>query len=182
MGACCCCCCCSSGDPSPEIKERKPSAEGYQLEDRRLCLHLSYPPVSDCQEFQLTTVSGNESSQHGSLERPRSRQYYSRRLREKFSVAKDGTTPQLECIIIPSFGSCPPSTVAEKKATSHFLQGVGDDLKIIQHLIQEDGNKELIEVQLMCHFQQMKMATFTQKIKVQMSKLKFDRGTQKGRK
>ena len=193
-----CSCFKSSGDPSPEVNqlqerrpaavqnqlvERRPSAEEKQLEDKRLSRRLSYRPVSCSLESQLTPVSGNESSAHGGFERSRSHRYY-KRLREKFSVDNDGTTPRLDCILIPSFGSCPPSNVAEKKATSHFLQGVGDDLKIVQQLIQEDGHKELIEVRLMCHFQQMKLATFTQKIENQMLKLMLNRetGIRKGRK
>ena len=177
-----CSCFKSSRDPSPEVNqlEERSSPEENQLEERRsslsakrLCISLPSSP---------STLSGR-SSTSGSLERSNS-QRYPQRLREKFNIANDGTTPRLECIIIPSFGSSPPPTVVVKKATGDFLQGVGGDMEIIQRLIREDSRKDLLEVRLMCHFQHVRRATFMKNIKDQMSKLKFDQesGIQKGRK
>ena len=83
--------------------------------------------------------------------------------------------PKLECIIVPSFGKDPPSNVVLKKASSDFLKGVGDDFKIIQDLIGKDQQKELGRVQLMCHFEQVKLADFTKMIKDRMQDLKLKR-------
>lgn len=95
-----------------------------------------------------------------------------------------GTDLELECIVIPSFGKSPPSNVAVKKNTNDFLKGVGDDLKIIQRLIQEDCCKELVGVELMTHFEQVKVGAFLGKLEDQMKRIKITNTdeTCKGRK
>ena len=89
-------------------------------------------------------------------------------------------SPQLECIIVPSFGIDPPENVAVKKTAGDFLQGVGDDLINIQRLMREDENKELVNVQLMCHFERVKVATFLQIIKEIMQRLRLNGNNKKG--
>lgn len=86
---------------------------------------------------------------------------------------EDICNPKLECFIIPSFGKEPPTNVAVKKASSDFLKGVGDDLKIIQGLIGKDKEKELGNVQIMCHFEQVKLASFLRIIEDRMKDLKL---------
>lgn len=93
-------------------------------------------------------------------------------------------SPELDCIIIPSFGEDPPGNVAIKlkmsgKMSSKFLEGVGEDLDIIQQLIIEDNTKHLREVRLMCHFAQKKVREFKKKIRETMKDLKQKRA-QKG--
>lgn len=80
--------------------------------------------------------------------------------------------PKLECIIVPSFGTNLPNNVVPKKASTDFLKGVGDDFKIIQELISKDKQKELVRVQIMCHFEQVKLAKFTKMIKDRISRFK----------
>lgn len=92
------------------------------------------------------------------------------------------TKPELECFIVPSYGSRPPSNVAvKKKVASDFLKGVREDSHVIQELINEDSKTTLCYVQLMCHFQQMKVAIFMQKIEDKMKRLKL-KDPKKGRK
>ena len=43
------------------------------------------------------------------------------------------------CVIVPSFGTDPPSNVVVKKSAGDFLKGVGDDFKIIQRLVRDDS-------------------------------------------
>ena len=101
----------------------------------------------------------------------------SRRLHEE-------TDPAFECIVIPSFGKLPPSTVAVKKSTSDFLRGVGEDSKIIQRLIREDSHKELVGVEVMAHFKQVKVGAFLGILEDQMKRIKITSTdeTRKGRK
>ena len=82
--------------------------------------------------------------------------------------------PKLKCLIVPSFGEKPPDNIAPKKAASDFLQGVGDDLKIIQDWISKDSQKELVNVTLMCHFEQVKVAAFTTNIKDIMNNISLE--------
>ena len=86
---------------------------------------------------------------------------------------------QLECFIIPSFGKDPPENVAVKKMAGDFLRGVGDDFKSIQNLVEKDNQKELVNVQLMCHFEQVKLADFIVNIEERMKDLKI-KSTAKG--
>ena len=69
-------------------------------------------------------------------------------------VNKSSICPNLQCLVFPSFGDALPSDAAKKKSTG-FLAGVGNDMKVIQRLINEDKKKSLAEVIMMCHFQQM---------------------------
>ena len=97
-------------------------------------------------------------------------------------VPNELTKPELDCFIVPSYGSDPPSSVAvKKKVESNFLKGVGDDSHIIQELINEDSKTTLCYVQLMCHFQQMKVKAFMSKIEDKMKRLKMQH-PKKGRK
>ena len=89
-------------------------------------------------------------------------------------------SPQLECVIVPSFGIDPPENVAVKKSAGDFLQGVGDDLNNIQRLMREDDNKELVNVQLMCHFERVKVATFLHRIEEIMQHLRLNEDNEKG--
>lgn len=93
----------------------------------------------------------------------------SQRSNDRYSLVSEGTAcnPKLECFIIPSFGKEPPTNVAVKKASSDFLKGVGDDLKIIQGLIGKDYQKELGNVTLMCHFVQEKVANSRELLKTE---------------
>ena len=91
--------------------------------------------------------------------------------------------PQLECVIVPSFGTDLPSNVAVKKSAGDFLQGVGDDLKIIQRMIGDDSDKELASVELMCHFERVKVSTFLERIRDIMTRLRLSStSSKKGRK
>ena len=91
---------------------------------------------------------------------------------------------QLECVIVPSFGTDPPSNVVVKKSAGDFLKGVGDDFKIIQRLVRDDSRKELISVQLMCHFERVNVSTFLERIEDLMKRLKLNSTSnhKKGRK
>ena len=86
-----------------------------------------------------------------------------------------GTNPQLQCIVVPSYGKSPPSNVAEKIKIKgdKFLRGVGDDLTIIQTLIAQDPGKELVQVRIMCHFEQVTVARFLKMIEDKMKDLKL---------
>jgi hypothetical protein len=93
-----------------------------------------------------------------------------------YTVVEDGDCPELKCVIIPSFGKCPPhNIVAVKKASSDFLKGVGDDLEKIQTMIGNDNDKGLIRVELACHFKQVKIKEFEKKIKDGMDDIKLSR-------
>jgi hypothetical protein len=61
--------------------------------------------------------------------------------------------------------------VARKKASSDFLKGVGDDLKVIQGLIEKDYQKDLVNVTILCHFEQVKLAKFKEIIEDRMKDL-----------
>ena len=61
-----------------------------------------------------------------------------------------------------------------KKASNDFLRGVADDLTIIQQLIRKDDQKELGNVELMCHFKQETLAHFTNNIEDRMTDLKLN--------
>lgn len=101
---------------------------------------------------------------------------------ERYSVSNPESKPNLECFIVPSYGSDPPSSVAIKKEVeSDFLKGVGNDSKIIQGLIKEDTCKDLAQVEIICHFEQKKVAEFKNKIEDEMKRLKLRPG-KKGRK
>ena len=52
---------------------------------------------------------------------------------------------KLSCMIIPSYGDCPPRSV-KKRMPGTFLQGVGKDLEIIQELISKDKSLDLAVV------------------------------------
>ena len=94
---------------------------------------------------------------------------------DKFGVVNEGAicNAKLECLIVPSFGKHPPRNVVVKKASSDFLKGVGDDFKIIQRLIDKDYQKELVNVTLMCHFEQVKVAEFTKIIEDRMNDIRL---------
>lgn len=98
-----------------------------------------------------------------------------KRNRKRCMVVDGGDCPKLECIVIPSFGKCPPHIVAVKKSSSDFLEGVGDDLEKIQTMIGDDDDKELSRVELMCHFKQIKIKVFETKIKSRMEDIKLSR-------
>ena len=72
----------------------------------------------------------------------------------------------------------------KKEVASDFLKGVGDDFHIIQRLIEEDSYKELGRVQMMCHFEKVKLANFIEMIEDRMksSILRHTGDNQKGRK
>ena len=89
--------------------------------------------------------------------------------------AKCTYSPPLKCFVIPSFGKDPPGNVALKKMAGDFLKGVREDFQTIQQLIKEDGYKQLLEVEFMCHFAQNKVATFKERIKDAMQTLNLDR-------
>ena len=67
------------------------------------------------------------------------------------------------------------------KVEGNFLKGVGDDSRIIQGLINKDDCKELGQVQIMCHFETIKVARFKKMIEDEMKSLKLQPG-KKGRK
>ena len=87
---------------------------------------------------------------------------------------EDICNPKLECFIIPSFGKEPPTNVAVKKTSNDFLKGVGDDLTIIQGWIRNDKQKNLGNVELLCHFKQQKLANFTRIIGDRMKDLRLN--------
>ena len=122
----------------------------------------------------------------GSISRCSSSQPHGLRQRSKtgYTVVEDGDCPELKCVVIPSFGKCPPHVVAvkkknreenEKAALSDFLGGVGDDLERIQTMIGADSKKGLVRVELMCHFKQVKMREFERIIKSRMEDIKLSR-------
>ena len=166
------CCCFQSSTPQPPREEN-------QLQERRSSRsgsHLS-------QSLPAPASSDSTSEDRRGFERS---QQSSRHNNEKYTIVSDKATIlshlELECLIVPSFGKDPPINVAVKKeSSSDFLQGVGDDLKIIQRLIGRDIHKKLGEVQLMCHFEQVKRAQFANTIKERMQDLKLNyRYDQKG--
>ena len=153
--------CCSSKSSTTQHREET------QLHERK----------TSRSESQLSATlpapsSDNASEGRRSFERS---QRASQRSNEKYTIVTEGGTcnPKLECFIIPSFGKEPPTNVAVKKASSDFLKGVGDDLKIIQGLIGKDKEKELGNVQIMCHFEQVKLASFLRIIEDRMKDLKL---------
>ena len=64
------------------------------------------------------------------------------------------TCPRLQSLVFTSFGDALPSDAAKKKSTA-FLAGVGNDMKVIQRLIKDDDLKNLVQVKMTCHFEQM---------------------------
>ena len=100
----------------------------------------------------------------------------------RYSVPNHKSKPELECFVVPSYGSHPRLTVEVKKRGSYFLKGVGDDSHIIQKLIKKDDFKELGEVQIMCDFERVKVAEFTKMIQDKMYDLKLNINCEKGRK
>ena len=155
--------CCCSKSPTTEhrdinqLQERK--GKKSRSESR---LSATFPaPSSD------SSLEGRDSFARS--QRP------SQRSNERYSIVTDGATcnPKLECFIIPSFGREPPTNVARKKASSDFLKGVGDDMKVIQGFIEKDYQKDLVNVTIMCHFEQVKLASFTRIIEDRMKDLKL---------
>ena len=142
---------------------------------------LSNDSDSSGKAFALSTPSSTLSECHHSRQRSSSstgagsQHSVHRRSKKGYTVVKDGDCPNLECIIIPSFGKSPPDNVAVLKASSDFLAGVGDDLETIQSLIVDDNDKELSRVELMCHFKQIKKIEFEAKIKSRMEDIKLTR-------
>ena len=162
------CCCSKSSTPQGhevnQLQERKKSRS-----ESRLSATVPAPPSSD------SALEGREGFARS--------QRASQRSNERYSIVTEGVTsnPELECFIIPSFGKEPPTNVAVKKASSDFLKGVGDDLKIIQGLIEKDPQKGLVNVTIMCHFEQVKLASFTRIIEDRMKDLKL-KSADKGQK
>ena len=99
---------------------------------------------------------------------------HSERSSRHSSDEKAACTPKLECFVIPSFGKDPPTNVAVKKASNDFLGGVVNDLTTIQRLIGKDDQKELGNIELLCHFKQEKLANFTRIIEDRMKDLKLN--------
>ena len=93
-------------------------------------------------------------------------------------VVNSGPVPDLDCIIITSFGDSPPSDVVKKKKSS-FLAGVGKDSDIIQNLIYDDHHKVTAKVMLSCHFKQETPETCKKAIKQKMESIKLEK-QQKG--
>lgn len=95
--------------------------------------------------------------------------------KKNYTVVEDGDRPKLECIIIISFGKSPPNNVAVKKASGDFLEGVGEDMEIMQSLIRRDNDKELSKVVLECHFKQTKIKDFEAEVQRRMVDIKLTR-------
>ena len=175
-------CCCFKSNKETELHYSCPSINpsGHQF------LYQTLPNDSDSSGEVLAILSLRTPSSTPS-ERRHSRQRSSssigassqhrihQRSKKRYTVVEDGDCPKLECIIIPSFGKCPPDNVAVKKASNDFLEGVGDDLEIIQSLIVDDIDKELSRVELMCHFKQIKKKEFETKIRSRMESIKLTR-------
>ena len=154
-----CLCCFSNNSSTTQHREQTQLQERTRSETR---LSTTLPaPSSD------TALEGRRSFERS--------EQASQRSNEKYSIVTEGGAynPKLECFIIPSFGKEPPTNVAVKKASSDFLKGVGDDMKIIQGLVGKDDEKDLGSVQIMCHFEQVKLASFTRIIEDRMKDLKL---------
>ena len=186
------CCCCFKSDKETELHScLSINPSGHQF---------SYQSLSNDSESsgEVFAILSQRIPPSTPSERHRSRQRSSssigassqcrvyQRSKKGYTVIEDGDCPKLECIIIPSFGKCPPDNIAVKKASNDFLEGVGDDLEIIQSLIVDDVDKELSRVELMCHFKQVKKKVFETKIRSRMENIKLTRDPtstcQKGRK
>ena len=156
-------CCCSKSCSTQDREEN-------QLQERKGSRSESHLSAT------LPALS-NDVSLEGRSSFARSQQAY-QRTNERYSIVTDGATcnPKLECFIIPSFGREPPINVARKKASSDFLKGVGDDMKVIQGLIEKDYQKDLVNVTIMCHFEQVKLASFMRTIEDRMKDLKLKSG------
>ena len=179
-----CCCCGPQPSNSRQIQQdRNELLSHFELEQSD-----QYSPYESTETVSLTNSLENpcysSSPTITDLEFSlRHRVLYKCR-RERYSIANEGPLSKLECVIVPSYGSCPPSTVAVKKAAGDFLRGVGDDSAIIQRLIGQDGHKELGRVQIICHFEQVKLETFMKMIEDKMKdvRLKYQSDSQRGRK
>ena len=159
MGKLLCCCCSRSSTTQPRNE--------YHFQQRRSQRESRLTQ-------SLSALSHNRTSQgYRRFERS---QRSSQRDYDKYCVVNEETTciPKLDCFVIPSFGKDPPANVAPKKASNSFLEGVADDLTIIQQLIRKDDQKELGNVELMCHFKQVKLANFTKIIEDRMTDLKLN--------
>ena len=164
-------CCCSKSSTTQRREENQLEERRQSRSESRLSATVPAPSSDGAQEGRKSLTRSQQASQ---------------RSNDRFSLVSEGATcnPKLECFVIPSFGKEPPTNVAVKKASSDFLRGVGDDLKIIQALIRKDYQKELGNVTLMCHFEQVRVANFTRIIEDRMTDLilrSADNG-QKGRK
>ena len=153
-------CCCSNSSTTQRREENQLQERKTSRSESRLSATFPAPSSDSALEGRQSFARSQQASQ---------------RSNEKYSVVTEGATgsPKLECFIIPSFGKEPPTNVAVKKASSDFLRGVGDDLKIIQGLIGKDYQKELVNVTIMCHFEQVKLAIFTGIIEDRMKDLKL---------
>ena len=153
MGKILSCCSRSSTTQSTEIYrlQKSPSTE----------THFSEPSPSSHDGSASLKIPRSNSLQQGSLGRN--------------SVVNERAkcNAKLECLIVPSFGKHPPRNVVMKKVSSDFLKGVGDDFKIIQRYIDKDYQKELVNVTLMCHFEQVKVVKFTKIIEDRMNDIRL---------
>ena len=172
-----CCCWCSSSKQSQHDLHRdllfqfEPESDSLRDSPERVLL-FSVPSEYPSYSSSPSTV---QYQTHSANEVHKSRVH-------RYRVLNPESKPELECFVIPSYGSSPPSTVAVKqRAGSSFLKGVGDDSRIIQKLIKEDSFKELGEVRIMCHFEQVKLAEFMKMIEDKMYTLKLH-NRDKGRK
>ena len=153
-------CCCSNSSSTRHREENQLQERKTSRSHSRLSATFPAPSSDSALEGRQGFARSQRASQHSN---------------ERYSVVAEGATgnPKLECFIIPLFGKEPPTNVAVKKASSDFLRGVGDDLKIIQGLIGKDCQKELVNVTIMCHFEQVKLAIFTRIIEDRMKDLKL---------
>ena len=98
---------------------------------------------------------------------------------KRCEIVNPGPIPDLDCLIITSYGDSPPPGVAEKQKST-FLKGVGKDSDIMQNLIYQDDHKVSAKVMLVCHFKQETVEACKEEIKQKMDNIKLK--SQKGRK
>lgn len=131
----------------------------------------------------------NLSSKNPSLERTKHMQVTSVRDRHSSlltqgvtkrhsQVLDPETAPNLDCIVIPSFGDSPPRGAVAKKRTD-FLPGVATDLNTVQQLIEQDTRKKLSYVRQGYHDHQT--GTCKELIENKMEGMKLEK-SQNGRK
>ena len=173
-----CCCCCKQTLPETACQSLNPSERDplVRSEDCSMSDPMAHSLTASL-ESRSSRCSSNSSTGY---ERGQYKHGNTRSLRKSDNEATHTNGPQLECVIIPSFGKNPPDNVAVKKMTGDFLRGVEDDFEIIQQLIKDDSQKRLFEVKFMCHFAQENVAKFKRRIKSAMQELKMEHTGKKG--